>query len=213
MIIQSIQTGKVCVDGDANSRDPMLRQWTSGFNKQPTYGPIQATTTGLKGDEVADTRHHGGPDKAILCYAASHYELWAAQHSEIQWRGGAFGENLTIAESDEKNVCVGDVYEVGTAVIQVSQPRQPCWKISRRWQNKTLTKEVTQTGRTGWYLRVLTEGTISAGDHFKLIKRPQQDWTVAKANDVLYGRLVDRLAVIELMNLPELSQEWKQALA
>ena len=213
MIIESIQIGKIRVEGDASSRDPMLRQWTSGFNKELSSGPILATTMGLKGDQIADTRHHGGPEKAILCYSSSHYADWAIEHPEINWQGGALGENLTIAGSDETSVCIGDVYQIGPVQLQVSQPRQPCWKISRRWQTKTLTKEVTQTGRTGWYVRVLTEGMITAGDELNLLDRPHSDWTIAKANDLLYGRLVDRIALIELMNLPELSREWKDALA
>jgi MOSC domain-containing protein YiiM len=120
---------------------------------------------------------------------------------------------LTLTGADEKSVCIGDQYRIGSCRIEVSQPRQPCWKISRRWGVKTMTKEVTQTGRTGWYIRVHDEGTIESGDQLELVERPNPQWTVARANDVLFGREIDRMAVIELMNLPELSAEWKEAIA
>ena len=104
-------------------------------------------------------------------------------------------------------------YRIGNAEIEVSQPRQPCWKIARRWGVKTLTKEVTQTGRTGWYLRVVKEGTLSVGDQLERIDRPNPNWTVARANDVMFGRKSDRMAVIELMNLKELAEAWRKDIA
>lgn len=191
----------------------MERQWTTGFYKRPVAGEVPLTRLGLVGDEIADTQNHGGPDKAILCYAASHYQRWADEYPELNMSAGALAENLTIAAADESNVCVGDRYQVNDCVIEVSQPRQPCWKISRRWGDKTLTKAVAQTGRTGWYMRVIQEGTLQAGQQLKRLARPHPDWTVARANDVMFARQSDRMAVIELMSLPELSNEWKRDLA
>ena len=211
--IKSIQIGRVRTQGDPHSDDPMKRLWTSAFDKSAIDGQVSVVSDGLIGDEVADRQHHGGPDKAVLCYPASHYRLWSEEYPDHPWPSGAFGENLTVNRTTESDVCLGDRYRAGNALFQVSQPRQPCWKISRRWGIKTLTKRVVQTGRTGWYLRVLHSGQIATGDKLELDARPHPDWTVARANDVLFGREVDRMAVIELMNVAELADAWKQALA
>ncbi len=149
----------------------------------------------------------------MLCYADSHYEDWREELPQLGMSAGALAENLTLRGADESTVCIGDTYRIGECEVQVSQPRQPCWKIARRWGIKTLTKRVAQTGRTGWYLRVHTEGSLQAGQVSQLLNRPHPNWSVQRANDVLFGREVDRLAVIELMGLPELSESWKGDLA
>ena len=211
--IQSIQIGRVISEGDPATRDVLQRQWTTGFYKHPISGAVELKHRGLVGDAVADTKNHGGPDKAVLCYPASHYELWAKEYPELDMSAGALAENLTLLGIDETTVCIGDRYQIGDCEIEVSQPRQPCWKIARRWGIKTLTKEVTQTGRTGWYIRVISEGTVEAGQELKRVARPNPDWNVARANDVLFGREADRMAVFELMNLKELAEAWRKDIA
>jgi MOSC domain-containing protein YiiM len=207
--IESIQVGSVMTEGDPESRDIVDRQWTTAFYKQPVSGLVQVRELGIAGDSVADTRFHGGADKAILCYAASHYESWAQEYPKLQMSGGAMGENLTVAGITEAEVCIGDIFKVGSCTLQVSQPRQPCWKISRRWGDKSLLKAVTQSGRTGWYVRVIDEGDIRRGNELKLLERPNDSWSVARANDMMFGREADQLAFFELMNLPELAEAWK----
>lgn len=211
--IDSIQIGSVRSEGNPASKDLLDRHWTTGFYKQPQTGPVQLTQLGLRGDAVADTRNHGGPDKALLCYAAIHYDRWREEFPQLPLSAGGFAENLTVGGADESSVCLGDTFRIGDCEVQVSQPRQPCWKIARRWGVKTLTKTVTQTGRTGWYLRVLREGDLQPGQRAELLDRPHPDWTVARANDVMFGREVDRLAVIELMGIRELAESWKKDLA
>ena len=210
--IESIQIGTVVTEGDAGSRDVTRQRWTSAFRKTPVQQPIIVGALGIEGDQVADTKHHGGQDKAILCYAAAHYERWNEEHPELEFAPGGFGENLTLGGVSEADVCLGDRWAAGSCELEISQPRQPCWKIARRWQTKTMTKEVAQTGRTGWYLRVIRGGTLSTGQTCELLDRPNPEWSVARANDVLFGREVDRLAVFELMNVPELSDEWKASI-
>ena len=213
MTVQSIQVGRVITEGDPHSRDFAERQWTTGFYKQPVTGPVALTRLGISGDGIGDPRVHGGPDKAVLCYAACHYQSWAIEHPNLKMAAGGLAENLTIAGGDETTVCIGDRYRIGSCQVEVSQPREPCWKISRRWGVKTLTKEVAQTGRTGWYLRVITEGTLEAKQPLELLDRPQPKWSVARANDVLFGREVDRMATFELMGIDQLSQSWKAGIA
>ncbi|MCC9600605.1 MOSC domain-containing protein [Stieleria sp. JC731] len=211
--IESIQIGSVVSEGDPEAKDVTTRFWTSAFRKRSIDGPVAVGQLGIDGDHVADHKHHGGIDKSILCYAGQHYQAWQAEYPHLQFGGGGFGENLTLAGISESDACIGDHWKVGNCEFQISQPRQPCWKISRRFQDKTMTKAVAQSGRTGWYLRVLAEGELNIGDEIEVIHRPNPSWSIARANDVLFGREVDRLAVIALMNLQELSSEWKDSLA
>ena len=204
--------GKVVTEGDPSARDIATRQWTSGFRKSTIGHAVTITETGLIGDEIADLKHHGGPEKAILCYAGAHYATWREEHPELDFGPGGFGENLTLGGVTEADVCIGDRWIADECEFEVSQPRQPCWKISRRWQTKTLTKKVAQSGRTGWYLRVISGGSLAAGISIELKDRPHPDWSVARANDVLFGREVDRMSVHALMQLPQLSEEWKESL-
>ena len=211
--IQSIQVGHVVTEGNPLKHDVLQRQWTTGFYKLPVAGPVELTPQGLVGDAVADKVNHGGVDKAVLCYAGEHYPLWRKEHPDLEMSAGALGENLTLRSANEATVCVGDRYQVGDCVVEVSQPRQPCWKIARRWGVKTLTKEVAQTGRTGWYLRVIEDGELEVDQEFKLLDRPNPDWTISRANDVLFGRETDLDTITELKNLPKLAEAWRESLS
>lgn len=212
----SIQVGQPTTYGD----DPPSTQkpWTTAFFKSPVAGPVFVTRTGLTGDAQADLQHHGGVDKAVLAYAASHYPLWREELARPDFHCGGFGENLTIEGLTEHTVCIGDVWSLGqlstglTGLLQVSQPRQPCWKLARHWQTKELTALVVANGRTGWYLRVLREGTIAPGQTLTLEARPHPQWTVAKAHEVMHHRPHDATLSTELANLPELSTAWQDEL-
>ncbi len=208
-IISSIQIGQIQSGGDPDSRAAENRFWTSAFDKRPVPSRVTIGPLGIEGDEVADKVHHGGPDKAILCYAGRHYASWRDAHPDLDFGPGGFGENLTIDEADESEVCIGDRFDTDHCRLEVSQPRQPCWKISRRWATKTLTKEVAQSGRTGWYVRVLQGGVLAVGETMRLSDRPHPNWTIARANDLLFGRDRDPAAIEELKGLAVLANAWK----
>jgi MOSC domain-containing protein YiiM len=208
----SIQVGQPTEYGRPDAADPHDRLWTTAFYKTPIRGPVFVTQTNITGDRQADVEHHGGVDKAVLAYAASHYELWRRELARDNLPCGGFGENLTIDGLTEESVCIGDVWSLGEAVFQVSQPRQPCWKLARRWRTKELAAVVIANGRTGWYLRVLQEGLIDAGQELTLVGRPHPAWTVARANDVMHHRKSDVALAAELASLPELSQSWRKEL-
>jgi MOSC domain-containing protein YiiM len=208
----SIQVGQPTMRGHNKAADPPDRLWTSAFFKTPIAGPVFVGRTNIAGDAQADLEHHGGIDKAVLAYAASHYDLWRKEFPEQPWCYGGFGENLTSAGLTEETVCIGDVWSLGEAVFQVSQPRQPCWKLARRWRMTELTGLVIANGRTGWYLRVLREGLIDAGQQLTLIERPHANWTVSRANDVMHHRKADKSLAKELAELPELSSAWQESL-
>ena len=192
--------------------DPEGRPWRSGFVKEPVAGLVRLGRTGLNGDGQADERHHGGPEQALLAYAADHYPGWRAELGRPDFPHGAFGENLTIAGLDETTVCIGDTFAIGEARVQVSQPRTPCWKIGRRWAIPDLTKRVETTGRTGWYLRVLVEGEIAAGVPVLLVGRPYPEWTIARAHAVRRAQRRDPAAAAALAACPRLSPAWRSAL-
>jgi MOSC domain-containing protein YiiM len=211
-LLASIQVGRPRRLGVEGAEDPMDRPWVSGFCKEPATGPVALRWTNLDGDEQADLVNHGGVDKAVCCYPAVHYDAWRRELDRPEAAFGAFGENFTIDGLAEVDVCIGDVWKVGSAVVQVSQPRQPCWKLARRWRIKTLTYRVQQTGRTGWYVRVLAEGVVAPGAPITLDERPCPGWTVARANHLMHIDSSDLSAVAELAALPPLSASWKSAL-
>lgn len=212
-LLASIQVGLPRELGRDGADDPMDRLWTTGFFKEPISGAVRLGATNLDGDGQADLVHHGGPDKAVLAYAAEHYPDWRRSLDKPALPFGAFGENFTVAGLSEANVCIGDVWQVGAeAVVQVSQPRQPCWKLARRWRIKTLALDVQQTGRTGWYFRVLREGFVAAGELLTLLERPHPDWSVERANRVMHADKGNIVAALELAAIPLLSGNWRTTL-
>jgi MOSC domain-containing protein YiiM len=211
-VLVSIQVGLPQTRGTEGAADPMDQPWTSGFVKEPVHGPVRVSRTSLDGDGQADLRVHGGVDKAILAYSAGHYPLWREELGMRDLPHGAFGENFTIAGLDERNVCVGDVWQIGRVRAEVSQPRQPCWKLARRWRRPDLPGRVIANGRSGWYFRVIAEGDVAAGDTVTLLERPSPRWTVAEATDVMLHRATDRRATSELAELAALAESWRVAL-
>ncbi|MDX1964054.1 MAG: MOSC domain-containing protein [Pirellulales bacterium] len=210
--IISIQVGRPRDYGRMGVSDPHDKPWTTGFYKESVTGPVAVDWCNLAGDGQADLENHGGRDKAICAYAAEHYPEWRRDLSLDEFPYGAFGENLTIAGLVESHVCIGDEYATGTALVQVSQPRQPCWKLARRWRIKELTARVIANGKTGWYFRVLRPGIIATGDDLRLTARPRPDWSIARANHVLYVERKSESLSRELASVPELSASWREML-
>jgi MOSC domain-containing protein YiiM len=211
--IQSINVGRPNTYTDDRAADGNDRRWTTAFFKTPVAGPVHVGPLGLAGDEQADRENHGGPDKAVLAYSADHYLFWRTRLGIPDMPLGGFGENLSLAGLDESTVCIGDTWRAGGVVLQVTQPRQPCWKMSRRWQIADLARQVIAGGKSGWYLRVLEAGEFSTGIEIELETRPHPTWTVARASEVMHHRKDDLAQAAELASLPELSAAWQLALA
>lgn len=209
--IASIQVGQPRQMTDDGWPDVRTGPWASAIIKELVSGPVWLAATNLAGDRQGDLRVHGGPDKAALVYGAGRYPFWRAELG-LELPHGAFGENLTIEGLDEESVCIGDAFEAGEAIFQVSQPRQPCWKLARRWGIKELTKLVADSGRTGWYLRVLHEGHLEAGQAVRLVERPHPEWTVIRATRVIQNRRREMVPANELAQLPTLADSWKTQL-
>ncbi len=156
----------------------------SGFIKRPVTGAVMVEKLGLVGDQQADLRVHGGADKAVYCYPIEHYARWREmlQGKEHLLVPGGFGENLTTQGLDEGRVCIGDVFQVGRARVQVTQPRQPCFKLALRFEDSQMIKAMVRYGLSGWYLRVLESGAIEAGASIELLDRPNPTWSISRLN-------------------------------
>lgn len=184
--------------------------WHSGFYKLPVSGPVLVRRDGITGDGQADRRHHGGIDKAVLAYVADHYASWQVQLGMEDIPCGGFGENLSLGGIDEDEACLGDVWQVAEVQLQISQPRQPCWKLARRWNQTSLPKLVVQSRHTGWYFRVIREGSMMFPATMELIARPNPSWSIRACNDAFYDG-EDR-SKRELAGLAELSADWRRHL-
>ncbi|MNW29830.1 6-N-hydroxylaminopurine resistance protein [compost metagenome] len=187
------------------------KQILSGIRKKPVQHPVMLTHTGVVGDGQADLINHGGPDKAVCIYDIDRYALFE-QELGRQLTFGAFGENLSLQGAVEDDVYIGDIFRIGQAVVQVSQPRQPCFKLAARYDWKELPLRFQLTGFTGYYFRVLEEGEVALGDSLQLLERPQHSFTVMRANRVKYLEKNDLEQARALMELDALSSSWKDSL-
>ena len=184
----------------------------SGIDKKIVLGPVTARATGLDGDEQGDRRHHGGPDKAIHVYPLSHYTRWAAElpdQAEL-FRPGGFGENFVVDGVTEADVCLGDRFRLGDALLELSQSRQSCWRLNIRFGRADMARLVQTTGRTGWYFRVLEPGEITAGGPATLEARPHPEWTLQRIARLLYHDTQNETELAEFAALPDLPERWRR---
>jgi MOSC domain-containing protein YiiM len=169
---------------------------------------------GLDCDEQADPRYHGGPDKALHHYPFDHYADWvkSAPDQSLLSAPGAFGENISTFGLTEDDVCIGDQFRLGTASVEISQGRQPCWKQGVRLDWGALPALMVKQRRSGWYYRVLETGEVQAGDALTLLERPYPEWTVSRVFGLLIAgdHCKDPSGLQTLSTLPPLYDGWKQ---
>ncbi len=160
----------------------------TGIYKQPV-SHVDVDELGINGDVQVDKRYHGGSDKALHQYSLPSYRRIIEAYAELENIAvpGSIGENLTVAEMDEATVCIGDKYRFGSVLVQVSEPRRPCWKINAIFKQTDLTELIECEGITGWYYRVLEAGEINLGDRAVLVDRPNPQITIAYFNSILNG--------------------------
>ncbi len=188
------------------------KSWESGIFKEPVNNPVWLSYEGLDGDGQADLKHHGGPDKAVCVYPAPHYAHWQAQPDLAHMPFGGFGENITLGGATEDQLCMGDRFEFAEALLEISQPRQPCWKLANRWRVRDLKEQAEQTGLTGFYFRVIRHGWLAPGETGVLRERPWPQWMLAECNAIMHHRPEDRAAALRLSECPQLSASWKDKL-
>jgi MOSC domain-containing protein YiiM len=193
----------VCV-GRAGDLTGLGRTHRSAFVKTPVVGPVDLGPLGIAGDEHV-YRDHGGVDQALLVYSIDHYPFWREQVGLTLPEAGAMAENLTVAGLTESRVMIGDSFSVGEAVVQVTSPRSPCYKLGARFGNREVPRIMQDTGRTGYLMRVLESGTLAAGDAIDLIDRPPDPITVLEAARVVNRDRADWGVIERLVAAPELA--------
>lgn len=187
----------------------------SAIRKSPADGSVFVSETGIAEDQQADLAVHGGPEKALHHYPSEHYSDWAGLFGTdaFAYSPGTFGENISSQGFTEEDLCIGDVFAVGTTRIQISQGRQPCWKLNLHTGNPALAANFQKTGKTGWYYRVLETGHIKAGDTMTLVERPSPDWNLREVILARFSPRLDPLHAKALSELEVLAEPWRAAFA
>jgi MOSC domain-containing protein YiiM len=205
MYIQSVNIGKPQMR-PRNGSDVL-----TGGDKQPVPAGF-LHLFGFEGDGQGDPVNHGGADKAVCVYALDHYPYWEGI-LQRPLPPGSFSENLTVRGLDEHEVCIGDMFRAGTALLQVSQPRMPCAKLAAKHGEPQLVKWIADANFTGFYMRVLAEGTVTRGDTFELVHAHGDRISIAAVNDIIYDRSIDLALIAKLADLPEFGDSGRSIFA
>ncbi len=182
------------------------RSARSAIWKLPVAGRVAARGVNLAGDDQADRRVHGGPDKAVYAYAVEDLRWWEQELGRALQYGG-LGENLTTEGIDVNGALVGERWAIGTTMMEVSEPRVPCWRLGVRMNDRGFPRRFTEALRPGAYLRILVEGDVGAGDEIRVIERPDHDLTI---RDVLRIYAFDRGEVERFLAIPRMSESWRE---
>ncbi len=186
------------------------REIITGISKKPVSGPQHLKKIGFDGDGVADLKHHGGQDKAVCVYGLNHYPYWEKVIG-IKLPLPAFGENLSVINVHEDNICIGDIFQLGTTILQVSQPRQPCKTLAARFGRNDMVKLVVESGRTGFYFRVLEEGLAERGAQLILRERDSYKITLSFANHIFHHDKNNCEGIEKVLAVPAISESWRQS--
>lgn len=178
----------------------------SAIWKLPAVGRIAARGVNLAGDDQADRKAHGGPDKAVYAYAAEDLRWWE-QEIGRSLAYAEFGENLTTEGIEVNNALVGERWQIGTTVLEVSEPRIPCWRLGVRMNDKMFPRRFTEALRPGSYMRIIVEGDVGTGDDIRVVERPDHDLTI---RDVFRIYTRDRNEVERLLAVPQMSESWRR---
>ncbi|MDZ3833387.1 MAG: MOSC domain-containing protein [Sphingopyxis sp.] len=203
--IEAVLTGKARPFGDKGEK--------SAIAKRVETGARHVGFLGIAGDEQGDLSVHGGPNKAVHHYPRDHYPFWTETFGDhpLLAEAGAFGENISTRGLVEDAACIGDRYRMGSALVEISQGRQPCWKLGHRFGIATVPATVVKTGRGGWYYRVIEEGIVAAEDTLTLVERPLPDWSVARVFALLIagGGKREPDALRALADMETLAGNWR----
>jgi MOSC domain-containing protein YiiM len=184
----------------------------TGIFKSRVNGRVWVSSVTVGDDEQADARYHGGPDRAAYAYPVEHYAHFGEVLPEGGWSPGLFGENFTTEGLDEATTQMGDVFSIGSAVFQVTEPRGPCFKLAFKLDAPAFPKRMLKAGRLGFYLRVLAEGYVEAGDAITLLSREPHGVTVAELIETRWTKTRDLPALDRALSVPSLSLTLREAL-
>src|ERR1700693_5866787 len=193
---------------------PRLLAWggttfKTGIFKTPVEGRVMLRTTNLDGDRQADLSVHGGPNKAVYGYPSEHYPAWSAELPDPARTWGAFGEHFTTEGLLEPTVSVGDRYRVGSAVVRVTTPRLPCYKLAAKFRRDDMIERFVRSGRSGFYFSVIEEGEVDAGDEFELLGHEEPTLTIAEVNRLYTAKSPDRETLQRSLHVKLLPESWR----
>jgi len=164
------------------------QQHTTGIYKKPTMGTIFLGKEEVHGDEVSDRSVHGGIFKACYLFSADHYSYWKNLYPNLNWEYGMLGENLTVTGLDESKIYLGDIYKIGSSLVQITQPREPCFKFGVKFGTQEVLKQFIDHAHPGTYIRILEEGFVNVGDSFELVERAKNSLTISQFFNLLYAK-------------------------
>ncbi|MBU3823029.1 MOSC domain-containing protein [Flavobacteriaceae bacterium XHP0103] len=173
---------------------------TTGIYKTPTKEPIFLGKELVKGDEVSDKKNHAGEFKACYLFSEDHYAYWQNLYPDLTWNWGMFGENLTVSGLDETKIKIGDIYKLGSALVQITQPREPCYKLGLKFANQHIIKQFIEHGKPGTYVRVLEEGFVKTGDVLTLVNPAKDSLTTAQFYELLFTKDKNQDHIKQILN-------------
>lgn len=177
--------------------------------KEPVAGAVAIRELNLAGDRQADLTVHGGSEKAVYVYPVEHYEYWRKQLPDVSFSWGAFGENLTTEGLSEDTLCIGDLLRAGSAILQVTQPRMPCYKLELRFNRDDMIKRFLVSGRSGFYLSVIEPGDVGSGSRVEILDRDPDSVTISDIVRLYLGQARDPELLQRATNLASLPENWK----
>jgi MOSC domain-containing protein YiiM len=183
----------------------------SAIAKYPREERVQVLPHGLAPDEQVDKQHHGGPEMALHLYPLDHHKFWRGvigEH-ELLAQPGSFGSNLAVSGITEGDVHIGDRFRAGSALLEISQPRQPCWKIEHRFGHNGMVARIIETSRAGWFFRVIEAGNVAAGDTLERVSLGNTDWSVARCFAAIFCKDATRCELEELCGLSSLAPKMR----
>ncbi|WP_179338238.1 MOSC domain-containing protein [Winogradskyella ludwigii] len=201
-----------------NIAQPTTFSWngkeiTTGIYKTPTDAPIFLGKEDVKGDVVSDRKVHGGEFKACYLFSLNHYDYWKNLYPNLEWTYGMFGENITVKDLDESQLFIGDIYKLGNALVQITQPREPCFKFAHKFGSNTVLKQFIDHGFPGTYVRILEEGEVKTGDHFTLIESKKDSVSIYDFFKLLYAKEKNENHINLTLNNVALPQNLRKRLA
>lgn len=205
--ISEVLTGKV------SSYSNSQKIFQSAISKIAVNTSVMLTQFGLASDEQADSSHHGGYEKALHHYAFEHYAYWkktlGSASQDVLVLPGAFGENISTTGMTEESIHFRDQLQLGSCIVEVSQSRQPCWKLNYRFSTPDMALRLQKTGKTGWYYRILQPGSVCKGDAISLLKRPYPEWPLTRVNQLIFCERID-ITEHEAFAKLALTESWKK---
>ena len=180
-----------------NLAKPVFFKWngethSTGIFKYPVDQALTLQYEDVQGDTIADRRVHGGIHKACYLFSSDNYPYWKEKYPDLEWNWGMFGENLTVEGLDETHLQIGNIYRLGTALVQITQPREPCYKLGYRFGNQDILRQFIEHARPGTYVRVLETGEVKNGDELELVEKSESPLTIKQFYQLLFSRQKDK---------------------